>query len=146
MLASQPAAKSAQVTSEPQKAPAIEAIEPSSNVGDLPVAPVATPVATPSRARKAPPSASTDITGEITAITLVRGVLDKGDARGALAVLDRYQQDYPHGALAPEATVLRIEALQQAGERSRAKVLGEAFLKAHPKSPHAQRVRSLLGL
>jgi hypothetical protein len=149
MPASQPAAKAALVTPEPQTAPAveaIEAIEPAPTVGDLPVAPVAAPVATPSRVRKASPAASTDITGEISEITLVRGLLDKGDARGALTALDRYHQDYPHGALAPEASVLRIEALQLAGERSRAKALGESFLKAHPKSPHAQRVRSLLGL
>jgi hypothetical protein len=149
MLASQPPAKAALVTPEPQTAPvveAVEAIEPASTLGDLPVAPVAAPVATPSRVRKASPSANTDITGEISEITSVRGLLDKGDARGALTALDRYQQDYPHGALGPEANVLRIEALQLAGERSRAKTLGESFLKAHPKSPHAQRVRSLLGL
>jgi hypothetical protein len=142
----------ARVAPEPPTAPAIEpieAIEPASTVGDLPVAPlaaqVAAPVATPSRARKASPSTSADITGEISAISLVRGALDKGDAREALAALDGYQQAYPHGTLAPEASVLRIEALQLAGERSRAKALGESFLKAHPKSPHAQRVRSLLG-
>jgi hypothetical protein len=150
MLASQPAAKIANVARETPTAPAIEPIEPASTVGDLsalPVAaPVAAPAATPSRARKASPAASADITGEISVITLVRGALDQGDARGALGALDRYQQDYPHGTLAPEATVLRIEALQMGGDRSRAKVLGESFLKAHPKSPHAQRVRSLLGL
>jgi TolA-binding protein len=146
MLSSHPAAKAAQVAAPPPQAtPAIEAIEPASTVGDLPVAPVAAPVATQSRALKASPAASADITGEIAAITLVRGALDKGDARGALASLDRYQQDYPRGTLAPEATVLRIGALQMAGDRSRAKSLGESFLKAHPKSPHAQRVRSLIG-
>jgi hypothetical protein len=150
--ASQPAAKAAHVAPELPTAPAVEPIEPTepaSTVGDLPVppiaAPMAAPVATPSRARKAPPSASADITGEISAITVVRGALDKGDARGALGALDGYQQAYPHGTLAPEASVLRIEALQRVGERSRANALGESFLKAHPKSPHAQRVRSLLG-
>ena len=150
MRASQPAATVAHVAPEPPRAPAIEPIDPAPTVGDLsapPIAaPVAAPVATPSRARKAPASSSADITGEITAITSVRGALDKGDAREALAALDGYQQAYPHGTLAPEASVLRIEALQLAGERSRAKALGESFLKAHPKSPHAQRVRSLLGL
>jgi|SRR5689334_8129804 len=152
MRVSQPATTVAHVAPEPPRAPAIEpieAIEPAPTVGDLSAAPVASPVAapvaTPSRARKTPSSSSADITGEITAITSVRGALDKGDAREALAALDGYQQAYPHGTLAPEASVLRIEALQLAGERSRAKALGESFLKAHPKSPHAQRVRSLLG-
>jgi len=104
----------------------------------------ATPVAPP-RPFKASPSGSADITGEIAAIALARGELDKGNARAGLAALDRYQQEFPRGALAPEATVLRIEALLLSGDRSRAKSLGEAFLKAHPKSPHAQRVRSLIG-
>jgi TolA-binding protein len=102
-------------------------------------------IATAPRATKPAPAASSDISGEIAAISQARGALDKGNARGALAALDKYQQDYPRGALSPEATVLRIEALNVAGDRVRAMSLGEAFLKLHPKSPHAQRVRSLIG-
>jgi TolA-binding protein len=107
---------------------------------------VEAPAAVPApRAAKPSPAASADISGEIAAISVARAALDKGNARGALAALDHYQQDFPRGTLAPEATVLRIEALNVAGDRARAKSLGEAFLKAHPKSPHAQRVRSLIG-
>lgn len=141
-LANQTAlAKTAQepATPEPPAAPAVEANDPAANGPSNEAAPLATP-----RSFKAAPAGSTDITGEIAAISLARGALDKGNARAGLAALDRYQQDYPHGALAPEATVLRIEALLLAGDRARAKSLGEAFLKAHPKSPHAQRVRSLI--
>jgi TolA-binding protein len=148
ILAGQAAVKTAHPEPQLPTTPAIEAapaIEPAPAVEDVPAAPVTAPIAPPFRHHKAPPAASADIMGEIAAITLVRGALDKGDARGALAALDHYQQDYPRGTLAPEATVLRIEALQLAGDRSRAKALAESFLKAHPKSPHAQRVRSLLG-
>jgi hypothetical protein len=127
-------------TLERPAAPATEANDPAANEPSNAAAPI---VQSP-RALKASPSGNADINGEIAAITLARGALDKGNARAGLAALDRYQQDYAHGALAPEATVLRIEALLMAGERARAKSLGEAFLKAHPKSPHAQRVRSLI--
>jgi TolA-binding protein len=121
-----------------EKAPAPE--EPAA-VADTRVPAAAVPAPHALKASSAP----TDINGEIAAIAQARSELDKGNARAGLAALDRYQQDYPHGALAPEATVLRIEALLESGDRARAKSLGEAFLKAHPKSPHAQRVRSLIG-
>lgn len=133
-----------------QTAPAPVAAQPPAPVANDPATtsdpPVVEtmPIAPAPRAFKASPAGSVDINGEIAAISLARGALDKGNARAALAALDRYQQDYPHGALSPEATVLRIEALLLAGDRTRAKSLGEAFLKAHPKSPHAQRVRSLI--
>jgi TolA-binding protein len=122
---------------------------PVAPVAESPVAaepPVAeAPVAGSPRSKAPPTPGSADITGEIAAISVARSALDKGNARAGLSALDHYQQDYPHGALAPEATVLRIEALLMAGDRARAKSLGESFLKAHPKSPHAQRVRSLIG-
>jgi hypothetical protein len=140
-VATQPAVMKAPSEPATPAPPAIEATDPA--LVNEPSS-TAAPIAQPSRAFKASPSGTADINGEIAAITLARGAIDKGNARAGLAALDRYQQDYPHGVLTPEATVLRIEALLMAGERSRAKSLGESFLKAHPKSPHAQRVRSLI--
>jgi TolA-binding protein len=96
------------------------------------------------RSQKGAP-ASADISGEIAEIEAARRAFDRGSAREGLAAIDRYQQDYPRGTLQPEATVLRIEGLVAVGDRARARSIGEAFLKSHPKSPHAQRVRSLIG-
>src|SRR5204862_569839 len=64
LQATQLAAKAAQVAPAQQAAPAIEAIAPAPTVADLPEAPVSVPVAVPSRAVKASPSASADITCE----------------------------------------------------------------------------------
>jgi hypothetical protein len=143
----QPAITGTTHEASPRAVPApTPVVEPTDTVVPSDPPSVDGPVVAPApRAVKAAPAASADINGEIAAISQARGALDKGNARGALAALDRYQQDFPHGALSPEATVLRIEALNVAGDRARAKSLGEAFLKAHPKSPHAQRVRSLIG-
>jgi hypothetical protein len=41
--------------------------------------------------------------------------------------------------------VLRIEALSQSGDASRAKSLAESFLAKNPNSPYATRLRSLTG-
>jgi TolA-binding protein len=145
----QPALTSTAQEASPHAVPtpaATPALEPTDMIVPFEPSNIEAPaVATAPRATKAAPAASADISGEIAAISQARGALDKGNARGALAALDKYQQDYPRGALSPEATVLRIEALNVAGDRPRAKSLGDAFLKAHPKSPHAQRVRSLIG-
>src|SRR5262249_55106919 len=94
---------------------------------------------------RAPNSGKADIDGEIAAVEQARSALVRGNSSAALAAIARYSQKYPHGVLAPEAMVIRIEGLQMAGDKERAKSLGEVFLRVHPKSPHAQRVRSLIG-
>jgi outer membrane protein assembly factor BamD (BamD/ComL family) len=62
-----------------------------------------------------------------------------------LSTLDEYARGFPHGALAPEASVLRIEALVAAGDRTAAMRAAQSFLQANPTSPYAQRIESLLG-
>jgi len=49
------------------------------------------------------------------------------------------------GDLAPEALVLRIEALARTGERDAAEDLARDYLAKNPSSPHAERIRTLLG-
>ena len=108
---------------------------------------VAPPPASPApRSTRPSLSGSTpDIGDEIATIEAARRAFDRGSGREGLAIIDRYLSDHPRGALVPEATVLRIEGLVLSGEKARAKAVGEAFLRAHPKSPHVQRVRSLIG-
>ena len=59
--------------------------------------------------------------------------------------LDTYRKRYPNGVLGQEAAMLRIEALLGRGDRATAQRVGEQFLKFHPKSALAPRVRLLLG-
>jgi hypothetical protein len=72
--------------------------------------------------------------------------LASGDASRALRALDDHDRRFAAGALGPEVLVLRIQALVLRGDRAAAARLGNAYLDAHPRSPHANRVRSLLGV
>jgi hypothetical protein len=47
----------------------------------------------------------------------------RGDARGALALLDRYEREFPRGKLIVEAQVTRVDALLRASERGSALAL-----------------------
>jgi hypothetical protein len=86
-------------------------------------------------------SAAPELMGEVVLLDRVRASLAGKRPADAIAELDRYRRDFPRGTLTPEATVLRIEALLQAGDRSAAAELAKPF--ALGSSPHATRIRSL---
>lgn len=117
-----------------------------------PPAPLPSEEPAPAEAPKstsAPPiaqPAATSLTYEVAALDRAREALAAGDAAGALRALDDHDRRFPGGMLGPEATVLRIEALALRGDHASAVRLGKAFLDAHPRSPHANRLRSLLGI
>ncbi len=62
----------------------------------------------------------------------------------AIELLDAYDRSFPHGDLAPEALVLRIDALVRSGRSAAGEALGAAYLAQHPRSPHAQRIRAMI--
>jgi hypothetical protein len=84
------------------------------------------------------------LAAELGALDGVRAALSHGDATGALARLDSYGRDYPHGRLALEAEVLRIDALSRSGQATAASKHAESFLRRHPNSVLATRVRGYL--
>jgi TolA-binding protein len=84
------------------------------------------------------------LAAELGALDAVRSALAQGDPGGALSLLDAYAKDYPRGRLELEAEVLRIDALARAGQTDLAKKRAETFLKRHPKSVLASRVRGYL--
>jgi hypothetical protein len=98
---------------------------------------------TDARPRAASTPEARSIAGEIAALDRVRRSLDGADSRAALNDLDRYRAAYPRGVLQQEAGVLRIEALWRTGQRERARELTRAFERAHPGSPHLERIRAL---
>lgn len=127
------------VTSEEQP-PAVVVPEPeTSKEVSAPPPPVRTSAARP--AVEPEPSAPS-ISREILLIDRARTAKAKGHAKEALAALDDYDREWPHGALAVEAEVLRIEALAAAGDESTAAERARAFLGAHPRSPYEARVRA----
>jgi hypothetical protein len=94
-------------------------------------------------AQPVPPTAPS-LTGELASVDRARALLGVGDLRGALDALDAHDRAFKGGILAPEADLLRIEALERSGDDGAAEVLARAFLAAFPNSAQERRVRSLL--
>lgn len=79
---------------------------------------------------------------EIELLDRTRAALHERAPIRALELLAQYGDRFPQGAFRQEASVLRIEALQQNGQPHRAATLARQFLLEHPESPHAQHVTS----
>lgn len=92
------------------------------------------------------PSVAPPLTAELAALDAARTSLGHADSAGALAALDSYAREFPRGRLKLEAEVLRIGALAKSGQTDAARKRAEAFLKLHPDSVLASRVRSYAGL
>jgi hypothetical protein len=80
---------------------------------------------------------------EIEALERVRSELARKEGEAALTALRRYASEHPHGALAHEADVLRVEALLQAGDAPAALQLAQQLLRRHSDSPHRARLEAL---
>lgn len=93
-------------------------------------------------AKVARPSVS--LTQELAALDAARSMLARGNAQGALFLLDGYGRTCPHGKLEVEAELLRVTALARNGQSRDARHSAEAFLKRHPDSVLASRARSYL--
>ena len=88
----------------------------------------------------------TSLGAELSSLKRIREVSMEWGVLDALDELDRHERRFPTPGLGIEATVLRIDLLWRAGKKSAARALGESFLRDHPDCPHAQHVRTLLGL
>jgi hypothetical protein len=103
----------------------------------------ATPaIVTASRTRAEPKSAlPAPLSAELSALESARSALSSGDASAALGELAAYSRNFPRGRLSLEAEVLRIDALARNGQRAAARKRAEAFIKRHPDSVLASRLR-----
>jgi hypothetical protein len=98
----------------------------------------------------APSSARFDLdddplTLEVRLLDQARRAIVSGDGHAALSALDRYRSEHPRGRLAPEAFVLRLEALVRAGRAAEARQLAERRLAADPTGAHTERIRKITG-
>jgi hypothetical protein len=80
---------------------------------------------------------------EIEALERVRSELARKDGQAALTALSRYASVHPHGVLAHEADVLRVEALVLEGDAAAALELAKQLLGRHGDSPHRARLEAL---
>lgn len=74
-----------------------------------------------------------------------RAALRRGDAQGALGMLEGIGERFPHGTLGQEREALAIEALAKSGRRGEASTRAAAFIEAHPASPLVERVQPFAG-
>jgi hypothetical protein len=78
---------------------------------------------------------------EVELMGRARAALGGGDASRALALLEEHAKRFPKGALGPERDVSRIMALCALGRVEQAKKHATTFLRRHPSSALADRVR-----
>ncbi|MEO6603476.1 MAG: hypothetical protein ABIQ16_26570 [Polyangiaceae bacterium] len=113
--------------------------EPVPVVADSPSPPVGAP-------RLEPRPAAPALAAELSALDAARSSLKAGEPKAALIALDAYARNFPRGKLSIEAEVMRIDALAKSGQTAAARSRAEAFIKRHPDSVLASRVRSSVGL
>jgi len=101
----------------------------------------ATPNVAPSSSEPPP---SERIPAQLQALSAIRAALAAKDPARALTLLDEFDLHNPESSLSEEVTVLRIDALTDAGRAPEAAALGGAFLKAHPRSAYGEHIRSKL--
>jgi hypothetical protein len=152
-----PASARHETSASASVAPAVAGIAPAAPV-ITPVAAVIAPVApivtspapvialavASGPASKAGVGAAPNAAAELALLDQARGAIHDGQPAEGLAILDAYRARFPRGAMGPEASILRVEALVRAGDRDGAKREGDAFLRASPNSPYAARIDSLL--
>jgi outer membrane protein assembly factor BamD (BamD/ComL family) len=98
----------------------------------------------------APASASSVEEGrlgrEVEAIDRARRARSRGNLAQALSELDAFEHMTRTGVLDREAQVLRIETLYDLGRVSRARELGDEYLRRFPNDAHGGHLRALLKL
>jgi hypothetical protein len=140
-----PAAK--RVTPRAESSPraggaSVSAVTTEAPVPPVPPAVIATLGSDASRVPAPAPSAS--LPEEVRSLDAARQALSQGDARGALALLRRYEARFESGALMPEARVLEVRALLAVGDRAGALTAAKLIVERDPRSPHAEAVRALI--
>jgi hypothetical protein len=74
-------------------------------------------------------------------IESARAAAARGDAHGALSVLDTYDRAYARKQFGPEALALRVEALLANGQLAAARNLATDFARLYPSHPLLSRVQ-----
>ena len=114
---------------------------------DPPSTPTANRTFTNERARAGPvTSGSAKLAEEVELLRAAQQALRSGNPSGALQLLDELARKHPEGALLEEREAARVLAQCASGRSASATKAARVFLKAHPRSAYAGRVRSGCGL
>jgi TolA-binding protein len=90
-----------------------------------------------------PSNAPSALQLELASLNQVRSLLQRGQGADALRALEQYQVRFPHGSLAAEAMLLRVQAFALAGRRDEAARAAERMIERYPRSPHKARLQEL---
>jgi hypothetical protein len=83
------------------------------------------------------------LAAEVSRLDAARVAIARGDYDDALRLVAGFHDDFPGGALAAEADVVALEALEGKGDHAEVARRAQSFLTKHPNDPHAARVRWL---
>ncbi|HEX7669675.1 MAG TPA: hypothetical protein VF395_08840 [Polyangiaceae bacterium] len=112
---------------------------------------VAPPLLVPSANRPAPtkpvaePATATSLGAETSLLESARAALGRGDARGALTLLEAHERAFPEGALVEERLASKVFALCGLGRTTDARRVATEFLERAPGSPLRARVQGSCG-
>lgn len=124
--------------------PAIVDTAPTASTAPIPHAARENPSSLPIAQAQARAAPSASLADQVAELDRARAALDRGEAARTGQLVDAYEARNPDGAFVQEAEVLRIEALELAGDRAGASLAAAHFFAAYPKSPHAGRVHALI--
>jgi hypothetical protein len=80
---------------------------------------------------------------EVRLLSLAHAAIRAGRPRDALSKLREHGQSFPNSKLSEARQVARMIALCDSGKRAAARAEAQSFLSARPRSPFANRVRSI---
>jgi hypothetical protein len=80
---------------------------------------------------------------QVSRIDTARVAIVSGDYDEAMRLIERYHDDFPDGALAPDADVVGLDAAAAKDDRAEVARRARSFLARYPNDPHTARVKWL---
>ena len=112
------------------------------NQGLAPSPGVELPASAPAEAVTSP----SELVAQVAALDRARAALRAGNPRQSMALLDKFERNFPRSSLASEATVVRVSALLALGQRARATKLVRAYCQNGERRAYGHGLMALVGL
>ena len=87
-----------------------------------------------------------ELVAQVAALDGARAALRAGNPRQRVALLDKFERNFPRSSLASEATVVRVSALLALGQRARATKLVRAYCQNGDRRAYGHGLMALVGL